>query len=447
MSLWLRIAALGLMLGCGRTARTWQGVGTQQVTEPTGAPESYVDVLSQVLHGDPFVRRARPLAEETLARFEDARDLARWQQDIAGLESSGTINAVNLSYLQARYRGRIGAVLTAGYRLQQLEDGIATQASGDPTVRLLPWVTPIVPGNGNGADDDAAWPLASAGTPAVNVLRHLGEREVLRSWLLTEAPLTPVAEALESTLYDSVREQRLARLIRAAATTDTTDPTPELQYLMVATRLAVQRAAADRDHEQAAYADARADIRTSMGFERPIRDALAKSFDAALPFAGSAEGRWTAVLSDHLLFYERACEDLPCAVPGRTSHLSQLAGRSPTLDPYIALWKVIAMDRALDGMDLGRKTVRYPWAMMELADVLLGTGAGALNTDLLLHEPDSAEGWSAVSTALDAPHTSWEATREQLGVHLEALVDDALAYPHDDALTQWLKTIRARVQG
>jgi hypothetical protein len=221
----------------------------------------------------------------------------------------------------------------------------------------------------------------------------LGDRWVLAGWL--DGPgidLEPVSDALNAPPFDALRTTPLAQVVlaRAAGIQGPTDA--GLQDL--------QRAA----------------LRKELGIDGdPVDALLARAADRLTDAAGLDLAAGGAVMAVQARRRYGACPDTPCQGLDRMDGVSAGARWHPTLARLARLWRVAALKDGVDGLDVARGTVRYPAAVVDLVDALIGAGATAPGPIVLLQRsPDSAT-WLALARAVGAEQaTTWEDARAAL---------------------------------
>ncbi len=388
-------------------------------------------LIAAVIHGDPLARTPRlpPLTEvppggealvDALTRLGELERLSERAADDAPL-------------LAARAQGTEVPAVLRGYRLGIAEQLLAAW-QGDPTrPELLPLATLLTelapPEEGAAVARHPLLALTGA-APFAGALLAWAERWALWGWVEAPgAPLSAVAAALDQPQFDDLRRTAPAQLIeaRAAGRRDTVRGDIAAAALARATSLALEEAAADRDREQGAWADRRAEVAEALGARDPIGTLLATAADAALDDATTPRSAGVFVVASQALRLRGTCARPPCGGPDRVASLAAAAAWDPEVAGWSSTWRAIALKRAVDGYTVGHDTVRFPVALLDLTDALLGTGAAPPPVTLLTRRTEDAEVLRALATAVGGDATTLDDLLVPLGAHLARVAAEARA--------------------
>src|SRR5690606_31831546 len=122
-------------------------------------------------------------------------------------------------------------------------------------------------------------------------------------------PLEPVARRLRSSQYDALRGSALGDLVLARAEGRTGPVDDGFEDLRRATLLALQKAAADRDREQAAWATVRKASVAELGDEDPVGALLARATATLTAAAGDQRAAGGALLALNAGRWHGSCEE------------------------------------------------------------------------------------------------------------------------------------------
>jgi len=407
--------------------------------------------VASLVAKDPLARAPRLPEPQVFESFEQGEALAAYVREVLALERGDGQVERALQQLEDQFPGTPVVALSRGYRLRIIENLLATTPVPDEDTerRIALLITPLH----HATVDDTlprspmAW-LDGEGSLAARV-RRVGDRWVLAGWLSDpEIPLAPVGESLDSPIYDGLVQTPLGRLVQARAHGD--PGTPEaietgMAALELATRLALERAAADRDGEQGAWSDRKALEAERLGVEDPIRHLLEQAVEQLTPAAGDPTATGGALLALAALRWRNACAAPPCIGLDRVAWMHTASQWSPEVAPLAETWKAIALKEALDTMDVGHETVLFPRAAVTLADALVGTQSGPLDLSLLRRTRPAPQAWLEVSRAVGVEGaTDWSEARVAIGHHLEAQTQSAIEVWSDDSVGSLLERIGAR---
>lgn len=413
---------------------------------PTASPPTSLAAAAEQLVGaDPLARRARPHDDGWWLGVDESAPIVAWSA-VARVEQP---SAVELWDIDRAHPGTIAAPLAAGARLASLEVVLAqTPGDGEVLRPTLPWLAPVtmattpLPAAARGPLE---WLVGPGGAPRAAALAT-AERTVLAGWL--SAPGVPAAAAagtVKPGVHDRLVQTPMGALLMAR-TRGATDPDArgEAQAkLAAATSLALLGAAADRDIEQAAFAQAKEDARSGEDDRDPVARLLTEARTAALRDAATDTSVAVALTAHVAERLRGSCPDEPCGGVDRLQTLSVADTWSET--PEAALWRVIAAKRVLDTLDVARDRPSFAASVDELADLLIGQGASTVPERLLrARRPDEAV-WLAVARGLGVTDaTQWEDARAALAAHVVVRCDEALARDLVEADRDAITRIRRR---
>jgi hypothetical protein len=435
-----------LLVGCGpKEIPPHLRPDPAPTVRPQGAsapPTTPLVAANQVVSGDPLVRRAAPREPGHWAGLPEESGVAAW----AVIARSPDAPPATWFALEQRWPGTLAVPLARGGRLAALEIALAG-ANGDATP-ALPWVGPVV-GDGAPLPAAAREPLAWLGGPpqagAASAL-HVAERAVLLGWLDAPGlPVTPAVAALQPGVHDRLTTTPSGALLvaRAGGAAAPDRAATGEAALVLATKLALLGAAADRDAEQARHAAALDAARTGEDDLDPVARLLDEATLGLSADASRDASTGLALVALTAARLRGSCPDTPCGGLDRLQTLAA-AERWGATGPA-ALWRVIALKGVLDRLDVARDRPSFPGAIVDLADVLVGLGASTVPERLIrARRPDPAV-WLAVSRAADGGDgAAWEDARAALAAQLMLACDAALPTSPDDEHRDALSRIRRR---
>ncbi|MCB9676538.1 MAG: hypothetical protein H6737_15585 [Alphaproteobacteria bacterium] len=433
------------LCGCPPKVPEHLRVVTQEDTKAAALEFESRDAMLDALVGrDPLVR-APALPDAEHARTHD-EGIAAWIEEVKALEEGDGDPGPLMLQLAERFPESEVVALSRGYRLRRAENRVGNLTGSDEgelgadLARLL---TPLR--DGGVMEGMTRSPLPFLGTDAAKGMRVYGERWVLSAWLVSPKLHTaPVTQALAAPQYDGLSSSPTGRIL-ANRDKRADVPQPALDDLRRATLLSLTRAAADRDKEQAAWAELKHAAREELGVKEPEQALLQRAFDGLSASTGAdaaAAGAWIAATG---LRWLDACPDAPCVGYDRTAVFSDATRWGPEVSGLAHAWRVIALKDALDTMEAGHDTVLFPTAILQLADALNGTGAGPIDMAIVRKaRPDPAV-WLGLARAVGADGaTDWSTTRTALGSHLETVAKAAIEANPDNELTPLLERIAKR---
>ncbi len=407
-------------------------------------------VVALVTRRDPLVRSPLIPARASAEALAGEPWVVAWLDVLAATELALSDPDPALEQLESSWRGTPVVPLTRGQRLRLAEGVVARTEALEEAAEadILAWLTPLR------ADDadvglprlplDWLAPPHAAGAAA----RVLGERWVLAGWLDGPTiPVRPLAVALEGANYDPLRASPLGALLLARAEARGGSATSAFADLREATGLAMNRAAADRDTEQRAWADTRAVVATRLGVPDPEAELLGRALRGLTAAAADDRAAGGALLAHAALRWHDTCPDRPCIGLDRVAQMASASRWHPEVAELASVWQVVALKEAVDQMDVAADTVGFPGAMVGLVDALHGTGAGPLPADLLRVRRGEPRTWAGLASALGVEGVAeWTATRAALGSHLEQKAHSARDLSSDPGIRSLLERIAVRAQ-
>lgn len=436
-----------LLAGCPRPVPDHLQLKPDPASRITTPITDATSALSAIIGRDPLARSPLLPDPSILDALEGGAPLAAFVRQVRTVElGQGSVERV-LQQVEDDWRASPAVPLARGYRLRLAENELAsvgteTEAAHRQVVVLI---TPL----GAGGEDPTLprrpleW-LTEGDRP--EVVRAYAERWVLTSWLATpEIPLSVLTRPLGAPQYDGLRESPVGRLVASRAAGASGDPTAGIADLRRATSLALQRAAADRDAEQSAWADAKNVAAAELTDPDPIGKLLERSAASLTEAALSDRAAGGALLSLAALRWIDRCGAPPCTGVDRVEVMQFASRWDPEIAELAAIWQVVAMKETLDSLEVGRDTALFPELMVDLADALLGTGAGPLEASLLRKQRPDAQVWLSVSRAVGTEGvTDWEGARLAVGQHLAREVARAAALTADPDLRSLLERVGNR---
>jgi hypothetical protein len=428
--LWLALFA------CPRPVPAHLAVQPVPTTRPEVAITTVDDAVVAWMGGDPLVRRPRIPAESVLDGIEEADSLARLARTIAMLERTGGDVEQVLSREATLLTDR-ATPLVRGYLWNRAADALTRTPE---TADLVSRITPL-----RSAPSDASL----EGDPLrfledAEARRRHGERWMLQSWLFRpDQPHRAIAAALASPQHAALAATPAGQLLTARGNEG--DAEAALALLERATLASLQRAAADRDTEQAAWADTLLELREAHGSD-PIARMLDEAFAGLLAGADDDEIAGAALVALAARRWLGTCPDMPCDGLDRTALFTAATAYGRRAEQLARLWQVIALKDALDTMEVGHDSVIHPTAVRQLVDALHGTGAGPFDASLLMRDAPAPATWLSLSrgTGGDDAATDWPTTRNSLAAHIVRVVDDAMIAVADGPAKPLLERIRSR---
>jgi len=429
---------LVLLAGCGKKTPDHLQIKTPEQEQLALLPITDLSsALTSMVRKDPLARAPKLPDLAALEAIEGTAAIRAYVRQVLLLERGDGSVQRELQALEDEFP-RTGAVaLARGYRLRVVENLLATLEPGqeDSAALILELLTPL-----QGSTSDVTLPRRPLewlveDSLAPQAVRNLGERWVLTAWLRDPAiPIQVIGPQMETPLYGGLAETPTGQLVRARVDGAGGDREVGLAQLRAATRLALMRAAADRDSEQAAWSDAKKAAAAKVGDDTPIATTLTRALESLTLAAGDDTATGAALVALGALRWEDACEVQPCIGLDRveTIRSAEAWGDRPC---DAEAWQVIALKEALDTMDVGHDTILFPRAMTDLTDALIGTGAGPLEAHLIRRRTPAPAVWLALGRSVGKEAlTDWDGARIALGAHLEAQTKQARDRCDDEEL-------------
>ena len=413
--------------------------------------ETIVDLetaVAAMVAKDPLARAPLLPPPDTLDANDGREAIAAYTQAVQKLERGEGQVERTLQQLEDRWPGTVAVPLARGYRLRIVENLLAQSPTIDePTeARIAVLLTSLQ--NASGNETLPGRPLAWLGTQGDTSerLRHVGDRWVLASWLYSpELPLSAVGISLDAPMYDGLVRTPVGALVSARAKNQMANIDDAWADLTQATYLALTRAAADRDREQASWSETKKAAAAALQTKEPISFLLQRAADGLTAGAGDPRGAGGALLALAALRLEDACTDKPCRGVDRVEWMKAAGTWDPEVEALASVWRVIALKEAADSMDVGHNTVLFPQAIVDLVDALVGTSSGNLDLQLLRRSAPDATVWLDLARATGAEGaTNWADTQVAIGSHLETQTQYALGLATDSANQNLLERISSR---
>jgi hypothetical protein len=435
---WMSLAAS--LAACGTTPSHLALPSTESsTTRVDGSP------LARAVGVDPLLRLPRLPATAYDGPSAVLLDFARAADDAERAAGNATPDApapeiLVLRRFEAEHPGTVATALVRGYALRLLDNRLASTSIDDEAAQadIAAWITPLSPGNPaiSLSRLGLSWVASPAPTGASLSLevRTIAEHRVLAGWLAgPDVPLGEVRSALEATQYDALRGSPIGRILVARAENRTADASNGLAALQQATRLALLEAAADRDKEQAAWADLRASLEPELGKD-PVGALLQRARTALTEAAGDDAAAGGALLAHAALRWTGPCVEAGCVGLDRVEQLGHAARFDARIRSLADIWRVIALKDAIDHLDVAQNTIAFPKAAADLTDALAGNGFGPPDVDLLRRQRPDPGTWMGVGlTAGVEGATDWPAARAALlGALRQSIQRIAPAYAGTD---------------
>lgn len=343
----------------------------QATVAPAPEPADPGEKLAWMVGSDPLVRRPSLPAQDgvpggldgylALARLEDSTPQRWWEVEAGGA-------------------GTLAVPFARGARLATLETAV-----GDAELAES-WLLPLPAARG-AADDLVRAPLAWLGASDPAALLAVVERQVLLGWL--DGPgidVRPAVKALDTPTYDRLAVTPAGRLLlaRGRAAADATAAAQGRAWLEDATWLAMLAVAADRDEEQVKFKATRAEVATRLGVQGdPVPSLLTRADEHLARDAATPASLGGALLAQAALRWTGKCPDAPCGGLDRVAAM-QAAGRwDPGVASLAAAWQVVALDAALDHLEVAYDRPTFPAALDEVVEALVALGDGSVDRTVL----------------------------------------------------------------
>ena len=446
MRLWI---VAGLLVACARPLPEHLRIEpeAEEVDMPDMAVSDLASAVAATIGSDPLGRSPRLLPPSIVEPLRGSRPLIEFAEAVQAVErNDGTVEGT-MQQLEAHRGASVAVPLSRGYRLRIAENHLAAVARnpGEAQDALISLLSALRAVNADlvAPRPAMAW-IATSPTPAL--LRVYADRWVLQGWLADPSvPVEVVGPLLAAPQYDALGDTPLGTLLSARASGATGEVDEGVVDLARATELALQQAAADRDREQAAWADARAAAKKELGTEDPIAFLLERARSRLTSAAADDRALGGALLAFSAQRWTGTCEQAPCIGIDRVEAMT-FAGRwSPEIEALAAAWRVIALKESMDTLDVGHDTALFPSALVGMVDALLGTGGGPLGAQLLRKGRPDSQVWLELGRAVGEDGVvDWEGTRVAVGRHLQGVVTRTLALDPPDAMRASLERIGRR---
>jgi len=417
----VRTMLLGLALSGCPTSRVPSHLAPPDASGEQASQERIQDLddlVRAMISKDPLGRTAGNISVQTASSVPGGEPYAELLRIATVLEPGKDDALRRIRDLEAAHRGTPLVALSRGARVREIEAVVGAQTRLDDAAeaRVLALLTPL--SSTENASNQPARPLRwlSETTEVRDPVLTAADRWALLGWLDgPEMDLQPVADALSTPPYDTLRRTPAARLVLARATGGTGDPEPGMADLERATRLLLTEAVADRKREREAVAAAWLEVGEDLDSDAP-RDALLSRAERTLSSASSSKlGTGGALLALQARRLWGDCPNAPCIGLDRVEGLSAAARWDPRLARLSRLLQIAALHDAIDGIEVARGTVRYPQAAVHLADALIGTGAVPPDALLVRQRSPDASTWLTLGRSVGTEHaTTWEEARAAL---------------------------------
>jgi hypothetical protein len=421
----VRAVLLLLLVGCPRRVPDHLALTPAEKAPPVGGD----DGMESLLDGDPLARQVRlPTSRSKHAA------VASFQLVISEIESGQLEPDSSLQRLEENSRGTEAVALSRGYRLRRAERLLFSENEEDQRLVAL-GVTSFT-----SSATQVPFPLSPLAWLGETAARDFGEQWTLKAWLDgPEIDVQPAAEALQAEQFSHLSRHAFGRMIQSRAFHTNSGSSGAIDWMERAGTAALTRVSADRDHEQAAWADQRSALREELNTDEPPDIFMLKRARATMSFDCSTDKACaTALAAEAALAWRTGCNgDQTCIGTLDTLNSSERFG-----GPYSHIWRVVALKEAIDSMDAGHDTVMFHRAMLRLVEAI-GTGKRPLH--LVRRKQAAPEVWLAVGRMLGTDGvTTWEDTHQLLGQRLQVLCDKALATDLRPEQQNAIQKIRSR---
>ena len=384
----------GLMLLCVMSAHCARHIPDHLLTTPP--PTSQIDISTAVHPLDALLRTDRwaryLLDDERTALWAQVPTEAQLavSETLEDIEQRQADPAVALWRLERSWPATPLVPLTRAYRTRWADARWAMHVEGpdtatDPNVALL---TNLTPGRPLPPGSAPAWSWLSPSTPDRAQIQHYADLWTLRGWMQhPKLQIHHVARGLSEhgpePLLSSDESQWI---LHRAASTDAScasGTTSAWDTTIEATSLALERAAADRDHEQAAWSDHRAQLQKRLQTsEDPIDVLLNMAWANLLDCAHRDREAGLALLVLEARRWNRGCTH-GCDGLDRMRGFETAGTWHPEVLPIAHSWRALAIKESIDTMDVGHDTVLFPVALYGLINVVAGLRGEPVSASLL----------------------------------------------------------------
>ncbi len=408
------------------------------------------EVWTYTLRGDPLARSPRlPSKNQVDAIADDIPGLIAWTATAssAGLDNPAALS--RLGELTAVYPSEALVVLDRGNRLRIADQAIASsrgqlaQIGSDRLPSLLLGFQEV-----RNPDELGSHPLAFLAERGnlQDSIRSYADRWVLEGWLAhPRIPLGAVDQALQGPSYTRLLTSGIGRIIHERAKGPSAEPPLDLEMLWTATTLALEEASADSRGEQKTFREHEEEVREAWGVDNPVTDLLRRAVTDYGAQAGHDRSAGAALLAHAAQRFYNQCDIDPCTGLDRMETL-QWAGRyDPELARIASVWELLLLKRNTDSLAVGRDTVLFQRAMIDLLDVLMATSDDEPpHADLLANKSPDSRVWNILGEAAGGdPCADWECVERQLKQRQQEALSN-LPERLPDGLDPYLRRIKIR---
>ncbi|MFK7928689.1 MAG: hypothetical protein AB8H79_10915 [Myxococcota bacterium] len=409
--------------------------------------ETIDDLISELVRADPLGRAAAGLTPDDLADVTGAEPYVELLNAAAALRPGTVAPIQRLRALELEHPGTAIVALSRGARVREIESSFGGQRAVNEGTqqRIVSLLTPL-----SSTSTEAGLPYAPLHwqTRGVEPRRRtliVADRWALLGWLSgPNIELQPVADALSTPPFDTLRQTPAAQLVLARAA-DREGPTePGLVDLERAAKLLLADSVLDRNREQEEQAAVWADIGEELQSDRP-RDALLARAETRLKEAAGADiAAAGALLALQARRIWGECQNDPCVGLDRVQGLSEAGRWDPRIDRLAQWLQLAALVEAIDGADVAQNTIRWQLATVDLVDALIGTGAEPPQALVLSQRTPNAATWLSLGRSVGVEQsTTWEETEVGLRAHAARLAADMRTAEADSAAKALLDRVIA----
>lgn len=379
--------------------------------------DSVGEAVAAWVGNDPLARSTSGLATSDLMGVGESEPFIALLEAASALDarSPGALQAVGA--LEGRHRGTAIVPLARGSRLRVAEGYAGGEVSLAVQGQVLGLITPLPPPRDAGSLPLGPMEWAKSDRGFRHAVLTIGDRWVLAGWL--DGPgidVEPASDALNAPPFDALRTTPLAQVVLARSAGLEGDTAAGLADLRRAARLVLRTSAADTTRDKERIAAERSSLKQELGTEEdPVAVLLDRATRRLTDAAGSDLGAGGALMSIEARRRYGRCPNTPCGGLDRVDGIAAAGRWDGSLQRLSRLWTVAALKDGLDGLEVARGTVRYPAAVVDLVDALVGAGATPPDSIVLLQRsPDSAT-WLALARSVGAEQaTTWEEARSAL---------------------------------
>jgi len=433
----LLIAALMGLTACARhiPSHLELNASPSEAVEST-SPQTAFERLVQ---NDPWARYLSDAARQRLITRTPEQAKREVEEALLAIESRKVSAGRALSRLERTWSTTAVPALLRGYRMQLTQAQWGPSEDGDlrrytQAVSLLTGLHESRPPE-QGARSSWGW-IRNAPPPDVLPYAYL-DRWLLRAWQADPSlPLQHLSEPLISGT-----RQRLAAtpegallLARGQAPEACKQTVPDAwASLILATDLALQRAAADRDHEQAIWSDRRRATQHELGIDGdPVAHLLETSHSRLTQCAADDRAAGGALLANAAIRWTQGCTK-GCDGLDRTFSMTQAGRWHDDAAQLASIWLVIATKESIDTMEVARSTVMFRAAADDLLDLLMTLSPGGVDSYPLYVQSPNATFWNRLGQALTEDKiTSWAELKAALCVILSKQAGEARGLASED---------------